>query len=74
MLTDSAVFWYAFSGDAAAVQVAREALVYQLGHALRTLAKHVRAGNGNAEARDLGARSLNWATYACRDDGIVTVA
>jgi hypothetical protein len=25
-------------------------------------------------ARDQAARSLNWATYACRDDGIVAVA
>jgi hypothetical protein len=29
---------------------------------------------GDAGARDLGARSLNWATYACRDDGIVSVS
>jgi hypothetical protein len=32
MLTDSAVLWYAFSGDVAAVQVARKALSYQLAH------------------------------------------
>jgi hypothetical protein len=32
MLTDSAVLWYAFSGDAAAVSVARKALDYQLSH------------------------------------------
>jgi hypothetical protein len=29
---------------------------------------------GDAAARDRGARSLNWATYACRDDGIVAVS
>ncbi len=28
---------------------------------------------GDARARDLAARSLNWATYACREDGIVSV-
>jgi hypothetical protein len=38
-----------------------------------TLALWSRA-TGDLEARDLGARSLNWATYACREDGIVTVA
>ena len=29
---------------------------------------------GDAAARESGARSLNWATYACRDDGIVAVS
>ena len=29
---------------------------------------------GDAAARDIAARSLDWATYACRDDGIVAVA
>ena len=29
---------------------------------------------GDAVARESGARSLNWATYACRDDGIVAVS
>src|SRR5262249_41526859 len=32
MLTDSAILWYAFSGDHAAVDVARRALDYQLAH------------------------------------------
>ena len=32
------------------------------------------AATGDAAARDRGARSLNWATYACRDDGIVAVS
>lgn len=32
MLTDSAVRWYAFSGDRAAVDLARKALDYQLAH------------------------------------------
>jgi hypothetical protein len=32
MLTDSAVLWYAFSGDQAAVDLARRALDYQLAH------------------------------------------
>ncbi len=30
--------------------------------------------SGDASAREEAARSLNWATYACRDDGIVAVA
>jgi hypothetical protein len=29
---------------------------------------------GDRAARDQAARSLNWATYACRDDGIVAVS
>jgi hypothetical protein len=29
---------------------------------------------GDVGARELAARSLNWATYACRDDGIVSVS
>ena len=29
---------------------------------------------GDREARDRAARSLNWATYACSDDGVVSVA
>ena len=32
MLTDSAVLWYAFSGDRAAIDLARKALAYQLAH------------------------------------------
>ena len=32
MLTDSAVLWYAFSGDGAAIEVARKALAYQMAH------------------------------------------
>ena len=32
MLTDSAVLWYAFSGDRAAIEVARKALAYQMAH------------------------------------------
>jgi hypothetical protein len=29
---------------------------------------------GDRTARDRGERSLNWATYACREDGVVAVA
>lgn len=29
---------------------------------------------GDAAAKEVAARSLNWATYACRDDGIVAVS
>jgi hypothetical protein len=32
MLTDSAVLWYGFSGDEAAIRVARKALTHQLAH------------------------------------------
>src|SRR5271155_2593803 len=32
MLTDSAALWYAFSGDEAAVDLARKALAYQIAH------------------------------------------
>ena len=32
MLTDSALHWYAFSGDAAAMGIAGKALAFQLAH------------------------------------------
>lgn len=73
MLTDSAVLWYAFSGDRAAVRVTRTALDYQILHGSTPAdwdwarVPYASAGAGDVEYR--GADD-EWCDYCGRGDGI----
>jgi hypothetical protein len=73
MLTDSALLWYAFSGDTAAVQLARKALAYQLAHGTTpgdwewARVPFASAGAGDTEYR--GADD-SWCDLCGRGDGI----
>ncbi len=73
MLTDSAVLWYAFSGDNAAIDVARKALDYQLAHGTTPAdwdwasVPYASAGAGDVDYR--GADDA-WCDFCGRGDGL----
>ena len=72
MLTDSAVLWYAFSGDHAAVDVARRALDYQLSHGTTPAGwdwEHVPYASANAGDVDYRGADDSWCDYCGRGDG-----
>ncbi|HEY4012973.1 MAG TPA: hypothetical protein VGM06_06530 [Polyangiaceae bacterium] len=73
MLTDSAVLWYAFSGDGAAVRVARKALSYQLAHGTTPSDwewAHVPFASAAAGAPDYEGADDSWCDMCGRGDGI----
>lgn len=73
MLTDSAVLWYAFSGDRAAIDVARKALSYQMTHGTTPAdwdwarVPYASAGAGDVE---YGGADDAWCNFCGRGDGI----
>jgi hypothetical protein len=73
MLTDSAVLWYAFSGDRAAVDLAQKALDYQLAHGTTPSdwdwggVPYASAGAGDVDYR--GADD-EWCDFCGRGDGL----
>jgi hypothetical protein len=73
MLTDSAVLWYAFSGDSAAIEVARKALAYQMAHGTTpddwewARVPYASAGAGDV---DYGGADDTWCNFCGRGDGI----
>ncbi len=73
MLTDSAVLWYAFSGDRAAIEVARKALAYQMAHGTTpddwdwARVPYASAGAGDV---DYGGADDTWCNFCGRGDGI----
>lgn len=73
MLTESALLWYAFSGDSAAVAMARTALDYQILHGSTPAdwdwarVPYASSGAGDVEYR--GADD-EWCDYCGRGDGI----
>ena len=72
MLTDSAVLWYAFSGDRAAVDVARKALDYQLAHGTTPAGwDWARVPYASANAGDVDYRGADdaWCDFCGRGDG-----
>jgi hypothetical protein len=73
MLTDSAVLWYAFSGDAAAVRVARKALAYQMAHGTTPSdwdwARVPFASAGAGDIDYIGADD-SWCDFCGRGDGV----
>ena len=72
MLTDSAVLWYAFSGDRAAIDVAQKALDYQLRHGTTPGGwEWARVPYASANAGDVEYRGADdaWCEYCGRGDG-----
>jgi hypothetical protein len=72
MLTDSAVLWYAFSGDRAAVDVASRALDYQLAHGTTPASwDWARVPYASANAGDVEYRGADdtWCNHCGRGDG-----
>ncbi|HLK39756.1 MAG TPA: hypothetical protein VKU41_23530 [Polyangiaceae bacterium] len=73
MLTDSAVLWYAFSGDGAAIDVARKALSYQIAHGSTPAdwdwARVPYASSGAGDVDYHGADD-SWCDSCGRGDGI----
>jgi hypothetical protein len=73
MLTDSAVLWYAFSGDVGAVEVARKALSYQIAHGTTPndwdWARVPYASSGAGDVEYQGADD-SWCDFCGRGDGI----
>jgi hypothetical protein len=73
MLADSALLWYQFSGDAAAVEVARKALAYQIAHGSTPSdwdwAKVPFASAGAGDTEYVGADD-SWCDFCGRGDGI----
>ena len=72
MLTDSAVLWYAFSGDRAAVDVARRALDYQLSHGTTPEGwdwERVPYASANAGDVDYRGADDSWCDHCGRGDG-----
>jgi hypothetical protein len=73
MLTDSAVLWYGFSGDGAAIEMARKALAYQMAHGTTpddwdwSLVPYASAGAGDV---DYGGADDTWCDFCGRGDGI----
>jgi hypothetical protein len=73
MLADSAVLWYAFSGDEAAVRLVRKALDYQLDHGTTppdwdwARVPYASAAHGDVDYR--GADDA-WCDFCGRGDGI----
>ncbi len=73
MLTDSAVLWYGFSGDAAAVEVARKALTHQMAHGTTPSDwdwARVPFASAAAGDADYGGADDAWCDYCGRGDGI----
>lgn len=72
MLTDSAVLWYAFSGDRAAIDVVRKALDHQLAHGTTPADwDWARAPFASADpgAIDYGGADDEWCGFCGRGDG-----
>ena len=72
MLTDSAVLWYAFSGDRSAVDVARKALDYQLSHGTTPAGWDwggVPYASANAGDVDYRGADDSWCDFCGRGDG-----
>jgi hypothetical protein len=73
MLVDSALLWYAFSGDGAAVDLARKALDYQIAHGTTPAdwdwARCPYASAGAGDAAYQGADD-EWCDFCGRGDGI----
>jgi hypothetical protein len=73
MLTDSAVLWYAFSGDEAAVDVAHRALVHQIDHGSTPPDwdwARVPYASAAAGAADYEGADDTWCNDCGRGDGI----
>jgi hypothetical protein len=73
MLTDSAVLWYAFSGDAAAVDLARKGLDYSLAHGTTPADwDWARVPYASANAGDVEYRGADdeWCDFCGRGDGV----
>jgi hypothetical protein len=73
MLTDSAVLWYAFSGDRAAIDLARRALDYQLDHGTTPAGwdwPHVPYASANAGDVDYRGADDAWCNHCGSGDGI----
>jgi hypothetical protein len=73
MLTDSAVLWYGFTGDSAAIDVARTALTYQIGHGTTPADwDWARVPFASAGAGDLDYQGADdsWCDSCGRGDGI----
>jgi hypothetical protein len=72
MLTDSAILWYAYSGDRSAVDVARRALDYQLSHGTTPSGWDwggVPYASANAGDVDYRGADDSWCNYCGRGDG-----
>jgi hypothetical protein len=72
MLTDSAVLWYAFSGDSAPVALARRALDYQIAHGTTPDDwdwGRVPYASSNAGDVDYGGADDAWCDFCGRGDG-----
>ncbi len=73
MLTDSAVLWYAFSGDRAAIEVARKGLAYQMAHGTTpddwdwARVPYASSGAGDVE---YGGADDTWCDFCGRGDGV----
>jgi hypothetical protein len=73
MLTDSAVLWYAFSGDAGAIDVARTALAYQIAHGTTPDGwdwPRVPFASSGAGDLDYQGADDSWCDFCGRGDGI----
>jgi hypothetical protein len=73
MLTDSAVLWYAFSGDRSAVDLVRKALDYQIDHGTTrgTWAwASVPFASSNAGDLEYGGADDAWCDFCGRGDGV----
>jgi len=73
MLTDSAVLWYAFSGDAAAVDVVHRALLHQIEHGSTPADwdwARVPYASAAAGAADYEGADDTWCDFCGRGDGI----
>jgi hypothetical protein len=76
MLTDSAVLWYAFSGDRAAIDVARKSLDHQIAHGTTPADwewARVPYASANAGEVDYGGADDAWCDYCGRGDGVGVV-
>ena len=73
MLTDSAVLWYGFSGDDAAVDVARHALDHQLAHGTTPAGwswASVPYASSSPGDVDYGGADDEWCNFCGRGDGV----
>jgi hypothetical protein len=73
MLTDSAVLWYAFSGDGRAIDVVRKALDHQIGHGTTPVDwdwARVPYASANAGDVDYGGADDGWCDFCGRGDGV----
>ncbi|MGH7435700.1 MAG: hypothetical protein ACRENE_08495 [Polyangiaceae bacterium] len=72
MLTDSAVLWYEFSGDRAAIDVVRKALDYQIAHGTTPASwdwARVPYASANAGDLDYAGADDSWCNACGRGDG-----